>query len=94
MPASASAEIVLRFRGESWVDIVDRKGARVERGVVAAGTERRYAADQLSHVTLGNATAVDVSVAGAALDLSPYREANVAHFTVSSDGKISSAPAD
>jgi cytoskeleton protein RodZ len=94
MPASASAEIVLRFRGESWVDIVDRKGARVERGVVAAGTERRYAADQLSQVTLGNASVVDVSVAGSALDLSPYREANVAHFTVSSDGKISSAPAD
>jgi cytoskeleton protein RodZ len=94
MPAGASHEIVLRFRGDSWVDIVDRTGAHVERGIVAAGTERRYAADQLSQVTLGDAASVDVSVAGAALDLTPYREANVAHFTVSSEGKISSASAD
>ena len=94
MPTGTSKEIVLRFRGESWVDIVNKAGTHIERGIVAAGAERRYAADQLSQVTLGDAASVDVSVAGAALDLTPYREANVAHFTVSSEGKISSASAD
>jgi cytoskeleton protein RodZ len=81
-------ELVLRFHDASWVDIVDRNGTHVERGLVAAGAERRFAAGQLAQVTLGDSTAVDVSQGGIALDLSPYREANVAHFTVSSDGKI------
>jgi cytoskeleton protein RodZ len=95
LPSSATGDgIVLYFRGPSWVDIVDRQGAHVQRGMVAAGTEYHYSTSQLAQVTLGDATAVDVSVSGSALDLRPYREANVAHFTVSSEGKISSAPAD
>jgi cytoskeleton protein RodZ len=91
--ASAAAtgtagEVVLRFRGESWVDIVDRKGAHIERGLVPAGTERRYSDGNLAEVTLGDSTAVDVIASGSVVDLTPYREAKVAHFTVSSDGRI------
>jgi len=81
-------EIVLRFNGSSWIDIVDRNGIHIERGLVAAGTERRFAAGRLAQVTLGDATAVEVRASGVALDLTPYREANVAHFTVSSTGEI------
>ena len=88
--AAAPGTIVIRFRGDSWVDLVDRSGAHLERGVVAAGTERRFEAHQLARVTLGDATAVEVSLAGAQLDLTPFREANVARFTVSSDGRIAS----
>src|SRR6478735_3879340 len=87
-PAAVGSEIVIRFRGESWVDIVDRKGAHIERGLVPAGAERRYADGSLAEVTLGNSSAVDVSSGGVAVDLSPYREAKVAHFTVSSEGRI------
>lgn len=93
-PTPVGSDIVLRFRGDSWVDFVDRSGTHIERGLLPAGTERRFAVGQLSQVTLGNASAVDVSLAGTPLDLTPYREANVAHFTVSSEGKISSASAD
>jgi cytoskeleton protein RodZ len=85
---SPSNELVLRFRGASWVDIVDRNGTHLERGLVAAGSERRFTASQLAQVTLGDSMAVDVSQGGVTLDLAPYREANVARFTVSSDGKI------
>lgn len=87
-------EIVLNFRGESWVDIVDRSGAHIERGVVPAGSERRFAGGQLAEVTLGDATAVEVSAGGAAVDLAPYREAKVAHFTVSSEGRIGASASD
>jgi cytoskeleton protein RodZ len=98
-PASAPAgavgsEIVIRFRGESWVDIVDRKGAHIERGLVPAGAERRYADGSLAEVTLGNSSAVDVVSGGVAVDLSPFREANVAHFTVSSEGRIGASSSD
>jgi len=89
-PVPSPGTIVIRFRGDSWVDLVDRSGAHLERGLVAAGTERRFDAHQLARVTLGDATAVEVSLAGAQLDLTPFREANVARFTVSSDGRIAS----
>ncbi|MBW8368164.1 MAG: DUF4115 domain-containing protein [Arenimonas sp.] len=79
--------LVLRFKAESWVEVLDAQGARVERGLVEAGAERRYAAGQVGHITLGNSEAVDVSFADKALDLAPYRTANVARFTVSSAGK-------
>jgi len=39
-------------------------------------------------VTLGDASAVDVSLAGAPLDLGPFLDAKVARFTVSPDGAI------
>jgi cytoskeleton protein RodZ len=92
--AAPVADVVLRFHGDSWVDIVDRKGAHIERGLVAAGTERRYADGSLAEVTLGDSTAVEVSSGGVAVDLSPYREAKVAHFTVSFDGRIGASASD
>lgn len=81
-------EVRLRFRSESWVDLVDLSGTHVERGVVPAGSELRYPKGQLAQVTLGDADAVEVSLAGAPLDLAPFRDAKVARFTVSSDGRI------
>jgi cytoskeleton protein RodZ len=90
-PAAADAGLLLRFDGESWVDVVDASGARVERGLVAAGSERRYAPGQVARITLGNADAVEVSFAGATIDLAPYRAANVARFAVSSSGEPAAA---
>ena len=86
--APSDGEVRLRFRGESWVDLVDLTGAHLERGVVPAGRELRYVRGQVAQVTLGDADAVDVSLAGAPLDLAPFRDAKVARFTVSSDGQI------
>lgn len=85
--AASNAGLVLRFKGESWIDVVDAQGGRVERGLVEAGAERRYAAGQVARITLGNSDAVDASFADKALDLSPFRTANVARFTVSSSGE-------
>lgn len=86
-PAVSAGRLVLRFKGESWVEVLDAQGGRVERGLVEAGAERRYAAGQVARITLGNADAVDVSFADKALDMAPYRAANVARFTVSSAGE-------
>lgn len=78
----------MNFLGESWVEVLDTRGMRIERGLVAAGEERRYAPGQVGSVTIGNADAVEVRVAGQSLDLAPYRSANVARFAVSSSGEI------
>jgi cytoskeleton protein RodZ len=91
---AANAEIMLHFIGDSWVDIVDRQGAHIERGVVPAGAVRKFASSELAEVTLGDSTVVEVSSGGAVVDLRPFREAKVAHFTVSSEGRIGASGSD
>jgi len=86
-PAAATAGLVLRFSGESWFEAYDAQGESIERALVGDGAERRYAPGQVARITLGRADAVEVSFAGRAVDLSPYRAANVARFTVNSDGE-------
>lgn len=81
------AGLLLSFRDESWIEVLDANGRRVERGLVAGGDVRRYAAGQVARITLGKADAVEVSFAGQPVDLKPYRAANVARFTVSSTGQ-------
>lgn len=79
--------LLLSFREESWIEVLDADGRRIERGLVAGGDVRRYAAGQVARITLGKADAVEVSFAGKPVDLSPYRAADVARFTVSSTGQ-------
>lgn len=86
-PPAASTGLVLRFSGESWFEAYDANGASLERALVGDGAERRYAPGQVARITLGRADAVEVSFGGKAVDLSPYRAANVARFTVNSDGE-------
>jgi cytoskeleton protein RodZ len=87
-PAVAAGDIVLRFRGDSWVEVLGTDGAAVERGLLGAGAERRFSPGQVRQVTLGDATVVDVSRDGVALDLGPANATKAARFTVSSDGSI------
>ncbi len=89
VPAPASGTgLVLEFRGESWIEVLGEDGQRIERGLVAAGQQRRYAPGQAVRITLGNADAVQVNAAGRPVDLAPFRSANVARFAVSSSGEI------
>lgn len=85
--AEAPEGLVLRFTGESWLETDAPGGARLERALVPAGAERRYADGDVARVTLGNAGAVQVLVDGRTVDLAPFRAANVARFAVSSDGQ-------
>lgn len=78
----------LSLAQDSWVEILDQDGRRLEYGLLRAGEERRYPADRISSVSVGNAGGVTLSRDGEALDLRPYQRANVARFTVSSDGRI------
>lgn len=79
---------ILRFRGDSWLEVQDASGRRLEYGLVRAGSERRFPAEEVARVALGNAVAVDVLRDGDRIDLAPFRRANVARFEVSSDGSL------
>lgn len=85
---SASPALALRFNDDSWVEILATDGSQVEQALVRAGEVRSYAAGEVGQVVLGNAGAVEVSRFGDVQDLEAFQRANVARFTVSSDGSL------
>jgi len=92
-PALEPAPVDVRFNGDSWVQLYGLDGTIVEKGVVHAGDHRALQPDAVGRLVLGNASAVQVVVRGEAIDLTPYIRANVARFTLSSDGSLApSAP--
>lgn len=89
LPAAITGQdgLVLRFSGQSWLEVNDAQGRRLERALLDAGAERRYADGEVGYITLGNAAAVEVLHDGQPVNLEPFRTANVARFTVSSGGE-------
>ncbi len=86
-PADAAA-LSLRFSEDSWVEIFDLQGDVLERGLLKAGDRRDFARGEVGRVVIGNVEAVEVRGNGSVQDLSEFQRANVARFTVSSDGSI------
>jgi cytoskeleton protein RodZ len=92
-PSDSAAPVDIRFNGDSWVQLFAADGSIVEKGLLHAGDQRTLRADAVSRFVLGNAAAVDLTVHGERIDLAPYTRANVARFTLSSDGSLApSAP--
>jgi cytoskeleton protein RodZ len=89
-PAVAAA-LSLRFNGDSWVEVTATDGRMLEQSLVRAGEQRSYATGQVGRIVLGNASSVNVQRNGQVQDLTPYLRANVARFTVSSDGSLAPA---
>ncbi|KAF1709787.1 hypothetical protein CSC70_08800 [Pseudoxanthomonas kalamensis DSM 18571] len=90
LPRSAPA-LSLRFSGDSWVQVSGPDGELVEQGLFEAGDQRSYRKGEVGDVVLGNAAAVEVQLAGSTVDTAPYQRANVARFTVSSEGSLEPA---
>lgn len=88
LPRASEPGLTLRFKGDSWVEITAPDGRRIEQALIRAGEERHYAQGEIGRVKLGDANAVEVQQAGSTVDLAPYQRANVARFTVSSEGSL------
>jgi cytoskeleton protein RodZ len=90
LPAApqASAALAITFNGDSWVEILGPNDQVLERGLLTAGQQRSYKSGEVGRVKLGNVNAVEVKRAGVAVDLEPFSRANVARFTLSSDGSL------
>ncbi len=84
-------EIVIRPRAEAWVEIIGVDGKPLEKALLPAGSERRFAAVKVQSLTIGNATAVAVEHRGRAVALEAFAASNVARFAVSSDGSLVAA---
>jgi cytoskeleton protein RodZ len=77
----------LRFSGGSWVELIAADGRVVERGMIEAGSVRDYPIGAIARVKIGNTSSVLVLQNGQPLDIGPFEHANMARFTLSSDGK-------
>lgn len=89
--AEVAPTVSLKLHGDSWVQVYGNDGQVLEQGLLRAGEQRNWPADGLSRIVVGDATAVDVLRDGQRQDLAPFRRANVARFTVSSDGSLAPA---
>lgn len=83
-----AATLTLRLNGDSWMEVVAPDGRTIEQGLLPSGTQRSYARGEVARMVIGNASAVEVLQAGQIVDTQPFRRANVARFTVSSDGSL------
>jgi len=79
---SGDAPLVFVFRGTSWIEIKDAKGAVVLSTMGYPGATHAVNGAFPLDVVLGNAEAVTVSFRGAPFDTTPYQKQNVAKFTV------------
>lgn len=97
-PAPAAAQavasqdgLVLVVSGESWVEVVGHQGDRLVHELMRSGDRHQLDPKRVARVLLGNAAAVKVQLDGVDVDTNAYRRANVARFTVSSDGSLAPA---
>ncbi|HEV8695042.1 MAG TPA: helix-turn-helix domain-containing protein [Lysobacter sp.] len=86
--ATQPVALSITFNGDSWVQVFAPDGRQLEQGLLTAGQQRNYAAGEVGRIVLGNVDAVEVKRAGVAVDLEPFSRANVARFTLSSDGSL------
>jgi cytoskeleton protein RodZ len=92
-PASPQAAVSsgegwsMNFKQESWAEFRDAQGALLEAGVIPAGQVRNFPVNGLGRVSIGNLDGVEVRKNGQLVDLSAFKQGNVARFKVSSTGE-------
>ncbi len=80
----------LRASADSWIEVVDVNGKKIDSGIVRAGEQRSYHSAVPLDVTVGNADAVQVNRDGTPMSLKPWQHANVARFKVFGDSSDAS----
>lgn len=78
----ATAIVVFRSNGQSWIEVTDAKGVVALRKVLAAGEATGASGALPLQVTVGRADVTQVQVRGKPFDLAPVSRDNVARFEV------------
>ena len=79
---------MLSLESASWVEVTTKDGARLEYGLLPAGSSKTYHSDQPLEVRIGNANGAQVTLDGQPMALDSFRRSNVAHFHIEvRDGK-------
>lgn len=83
-----SADLVLRFRDESWTEVRQSDGRILLSQLNFANSEQTIRGTEPFELVIGNATAVRLFHHGMEVDLTPYIRENVARLTLSSSIKV------
>lgn len=67
---------------DSWVEITDGTGQKIEMDLLRAGNRRNYSGTGPFQLLLGRASSVEVFQNGQKVDLGPYTRGNVARLTL------------
>ncbi len=67
---------------DSWVEIVDGNGKKVEWDLLRAGNERSYVATAPIKLLLGRASSIELTHNGEPVDLAPFTRGNVARISL------------
>ena len=79
-PPAASADILIRAREESWIDVSDASGRRLYFDLTRPGRELSLTGKPPYTLVIGNAPAVDLRYRGAAIELGPHAHEGVARL--------------
>ena len=80
--ASGNNNLQLRMLNDSWVEITDVDGKRIEFDLLKTGQLHQYAIDLPLDILIGKASAVDLTLNGELVDLSAHTRGNVAKLTL------------
>ncbi|VAW72860.1 hypothetical protein MNBD_GAMMA13-723 [hydrothermal vent metagenome] len=78
-PVTGPAEISMRFKEDSWVEM-ESHGRKLVVGTQRAGTRRTIQAEPPIQILLGNAPGVEISYRGESVDLRSYQRGKVARL--------------
>ncbi len=80
--SAAPPSLLLRFAGESWIEVRDPAGNVLAIGTQPAGTSREFRIDPPVSLTIGNAPAAAVTWRGTPIDLGPHMRQGVARLRI------------
>ncbi|AKE52472.1 RodZ domain-containing protein [Kangiella geojedonensis] len=83
--SSVSGALSLSFSGDCWVRIQDASGKVLALGIKSAGTSLQLSGKAPFNLTLGKASAVQLTYNGGAVDLSSYPDSRAAKLTLGDD---------
>ena len=72
--------VTLIVTADSWIELVDAQGTRLEYGILRAGDRRDHLVRGPVSLNFGNVSGVRLQLDGAAVDLQPYARLNVARL--------------
>ncbi|HKX55711.1 MAG TPA: helix-turn-helix domain-containing protein, partial [Xanthomonadales bacterium] len=89
--AAGQQSFSIQASADSWVEIVDGNGRKVEMDLLRAGKVREYVAVAPVRLLLGRAASIQLTHNGEPVNLAPYTRGNVARITL---GNGSEDPVD
>lgn len=94
LPPSMLHPIAIDLLEDSWVEISDARGERLEFDLLRAGTHRRYEAQPPVRVLVGRGSAVEMTFDGEPVRFDGADRGSVAEFTLEAPAERGPVPAD